>query len=175
MTGASFTSAATAEKLPVARVPPLLGLSQLDRPFDYLVPRVLAGEAIVGCHVRIHFHGQLVNVLVLEYYAAPTHDGKLSHLKDVISSEIVYPSQLRRLMDSPAEYYGTTRSNIIRSTIPVRYAWTEHIRRENMPSTWGELGKFATEDPDLSAWSNYILGESFVDSVRKGVPARTVW
>ena len=103
MTDAPFAPAAAAEKLPVARVLPLLGLPQLDRPFDYLVPRALAEEAVVGCRVRIRFHGQLVNALVLERCATPTHDGKLSYLKDVISTEVVYPPQLRRVVESLAE------------------------------------------------------------------------
>lgn len=175
MTDAPFAPAAAAEKLPVARVLPLLGLPQLDRPFDYLVPRALAEEAVVGCRVRIRFHGQLVNALVLERCATPTHDGKLSYLKDVISSEVVYPPQLRRLVDSLAEYYGATRSNIIRSAIPTRHARAERARKENTPPTWEELGKLAIEDPDLSAWGNYVFGESFVNSVRKGAPARAAW
>src|SRR5699024_5948092 len=139
MTDAPFAPAAAAEKLPVARVLPLLGLPQLDRPFDYLVPRALAKEAVVGCRVRIRFHGQLVDALVLERCATPTHDGKLSYLKDVISSEVVYPPQLRRLVDSLAEYYGATRSNIIRSAIPSRHARAERARKENTPPTWEEL------------------------------------
>lgn len=175
MTDAPFAPAAAAEKLPVARVLPLLGLPQLDRPFDYLVPHALADDAVVGCRVRVRFHGQLVNALVLERRATPTHDGKLSYLKDVISSEVVYPPQLRRLVDSLAEYYGATRSNIIRAAIPTRHARAERARKEKTPTTWEELGKLATEDPNLSAWRKYVFGESFVDSVRKGAPARAAW
>lgn len=175
MTETPFAPAAAAETLPVARVLPLLGLPQLDRPFDYLVPKALGDDAVVGCRVRIRFHGQLVNALVLERSATPAHEGKLSYLKDVISPEVVYPPQLRKLVDSLAEYYGATRSNIIRSAIPTRHARAERARNAKTPPTWEELGKLATEDPDLSGWQRYVFSGSFVDSLRAGAPARAAW
>lgn len=175
MTDAPFAPAAAAQPLPVARVLPLLGLPQLDRPFDYLVPKALGEKVSVGCRVRIRFHGQLVDALVLDRCATPAHDGTLSYLKDVISSEVVYPPQLRQLVDSLAEYYGATRSNIIRAAIPSRHARAERTRRENPPPTWEELGKLATENPDLSAWQRYVFGRSLVDAILSGTPARAAW
>src|SRR5689334_5692173 len=50
-----------AAELPVARVAVDMSLPHLDRPFDYLVPQELAGEAVPGCRVRVRFAGQLVD------------------------------------------------------------------------------------------------------------------
>lgn len=166
---------AAAETQPVARVLPLLGLPQLDRPFDYLVPRALSDDAKVGCRVRIRFHGQLVNGLILERTDTPAHEGKLSYLKDVISPEVVYPAQMRRLVDSLAEYYGATRSDIIRAAIPSRHARAERIRNEKLSPSWEELGKLAVDDVDLSAWQRYVFGASYVDAVVAGTPSRAAW
>ncbi len=166
---------AAAKTRPVARVLPLLGLPQLDRPFDYLVPAALSDDAKVGCRVRIRFHGQLVNGLILERTDTPAHEGKLSYLKDVISPEVVYPPQLRRLVDSLAEYYGATRSDIIRAAIPSRHARAERARNAKDAPTWEELGNLATEDVDLSPWSRYTFGASFAQAVTRGTPSRAAW
>lgn len=165
-----------AETAPVARVLPLLGLPQLDRLFDYLVPSELADDAKPGVRVRIRFHGQLVNGLIIERVDEPEHEGKLAYLKDVISPEIVYPERLRRLVDSLAQYYGGCRSDIIRSAIPSRHARAERNRNaQGERPSWEELGALPTEDPDLGTWERYAFGTSFVNALRSGTPARAAW
>ena len=52
--------------LPVARVCVDVPLAHLDRPFDYLVPAELDGQAQPGVRVRVRFAGQLVDGFVLE-------------------------------------------------------------------------------------------------------------
>lgn len=46
---------------PVVRVLPLLGVSHLDRPFDYLVTEEESEAAQPGVRVRIRFNGRLVD------------------------------------------------------------------------------------------------------------------
>lgn len=167
--------AAAAAEYPVARVLPLLGLPQLDRPFDYYVPKSQAEAAQVGVRVRIRFHGQLVNGIILERRQAPAHDGPLSFLKDVISPEVVYPKQLRQLVESLAQYYGATRSDIIRAAIPSRHARAERARSANSEVSWEDLGTLATVEPDLDGWQRYAFGASFISSVLSGAPARAAW
>ena len=89
-----------AARFPVARVLPLLGLPQLDRPFDYLVTEGESDAAQPGVRVRIRFAGRLVDAIVLERTAASSHEGSLRFIERVISPEQVAPEQLRSLIDA---------------------------------------------------------------------------
>lgn len=155
---------------PVVRVLPLLGLAHLDRAFDYLVSEKQSAEAVPGVRVRIRFAGRLVDALVLARSAESEHDGKLRFIERVVSPEVVYPERMRELVDALADRYAGTRSDIIRSAIPAR-----HVKAEatDTSTPWDELG--TTEEPDLSGWSAYTHGESFVDAVVGGTVARAAW
>lgn len=159
-----------AAKLPVVRVLPLLGLPHLDRPFDYLVTEENSAAAQPGVRVRIRFAGRLADALVLERVATSDHEGKIRFIERVISPEVVYPEQIRSLVDNLADRYAAVRSDILRTAIPPR-----HVKAEQTDTTspWEEQGE-ATE-PDLSAWSAYEYGESFVDAVVTGTLARAAW
>lgn len=160
---------------PVARVLPLLGLPQLDRPFDYSVPAAMDAAAQPGTRVRIRFSGKLVNGIILERAAAAEHEGALTPLKDVVSPEVVYPPQLAALVDSLAELYAGVRSDIIRSAVPSRHARAEKARGEGPGPTWEELGRLELDDADLAAWDAYAFGGSFTSAVRSGAAARAAW
>ena len=155
---------------PIARVLPLLGLPHLDRGFDYLVTESQSDDAQPGVKVRIRFGGRLVDALVLERLAQSDHDGKLRFIERVVSPEVVYPDRMRDLVDALANRYAGTRSDIIRSAIPAR-----HVKAEatDTSTPWRDLGK--VEEPDLSGWSAYAHGESFVDAVVAGTVARAAW
>lgn len=163
-----------ATDLPIARVLPLLGLPHLDRPFDYLVTEDDSSIAQPGVRVRIRFAGRLVDAIVLERVANTDHEGKLRFIERVISPEVVYPGQIRRLVDALADRYAGVRSDIIRTALPAR-----HVKAEATDTTtpWEELG--AVSEPDLSPWSTYDYGESFVDAVLDslddGPLARAAW
>lgn len=158
---------------PVARVLPLLGLPQLDKTFDYLVPEKMDADAQPGVRVRIRFAGRLVDGIVIARSAETDHPGNLAYLKSVISPEVVYPPQLGVLVDSLAELYGGVRSDIIRSAVPGRHARVEKGRGE--APAWRELGPLELSDVPLDNWSTYAWGESFVAAVRSGAPARAAW
>lgn len=156
--------------MPVARVLPLLGIAHLDRPFDYLVPSTLDEEAQPGVKVRIRFSGRLVDGILLERTDTQDHSGTLRYLDRVISPWVVYPERTARLVEALADRYGGIRSEIIRDAIPSRHASAEDA---DISTPWEELG--SVSEPDLSSWSSYRFGPSFVDAVLAGSPARAAW
>ncbi|MDO5031521.1 primosomal protein N' [Corynebacterium sp.] len=155
---------------PVARVLPLLGVAHLDRGFDYLVDEADSEAAQPGVRVRIRFNGRLVDALVLNRLSESEYGGNLRYVERVISPYAVYTPAMSRLVESLAARYGGVRSDIIRSAIPPRHAQAEE---SDLSTPWEELGE-ATE-PDLSGWSAYQYGESFVDSILEGRLARAAW
>lgn len=159
-----------AAELPVVRVLPLLGLPHLDRPFDYLVTEEDSAAAQPGVRVRIRFAGRLADALVLERVAISEHEGKIRFIERVISSEVVYPEQIRSLVDNLADRYAAVRSDILRTAIPPR-----HVKAEQTDTTSPWEGQGEAKEPDLSAWSAYEYGESFVDAVVTGTLARAAW
>lgn len=164
------TTRVPASSKPVARVLPLLGLAHLDRSFDYLVADDQAADASPGVRVRIRFGGRLVDAILLERVARSEHEGNLRYLERVISPEVVYPDSTARLVESLAGRYAGVRSDIIRSAVPARHARAEET---NTDTPWEKLGP--TSEPDLSSWSAYTHGESFVDAVLSGTTARAAW
>ncbi|RNE49215.1 primosomal protein N' [Corynebacterium alimapuense] len=155
---------------PVARVLPLLGLPHLDRPFDYLIDAEQDEYAASGVRVRIRFSGRLVDAVILERTERSSHDGNLKYLERVISPDVVYPESTARLIDALAARYGGTRSDIIRAAVPSRHAKAEESATD---TPWEKLGPVT--EPDLSGWSAYQFGESFVDAVVGGASARAAW
>lgn len=83
-----------AQQLPIARVLPLLGLSHLDREFDYRVTEAQADDAQVGTRVRVRFGGKLVDGIVTKRVDASDYKGSLQWLKSVYSPEVVLPQRL---------------------------------------------------------------------------------
>lgn len=155
---------------PVARVLPLLGLAHLDRIFDYRVSADDDEAAQPGVRVRIRFAGRLVDAILLERAAESAHEGSLRYLERVISPEIVYPPRTAALVDALCDRYAGIRSDLIRSAIPSRHARAEE---SDTSTPWAELGE--VQEPDLSSWSAYQHGESFVDAVLAGRTARAAW
>ena len=76
---------------PVARVLPLLGLSVIDRYFDYRIDTKLSDAAQPGVRVRVRFHNRMVDGILLDRVAESEFGGELSWLDRVVSPEIVYP------------------------------------------------------------------------------------
>ena len=155
---------------PVARVLPLLGVSHLDRAFDYLIDEEDSAAAQPGVRVRIRFNGRLVDAILLSRVSDSDFDGSLRFIDRVISPFAVYTPVMSSLVESLAARYGGVRSDIIRTAIPARHAKAEEA---DLNTPWEELG--ATEHPDLSTWTNYVHGQSFVDSVLAGHIARAAW
>ncbi|MGV0358327.1 primosomal protein N' [Corynebacterium mastitidis] len=164
------SSRVPAAEWPVARVLPLLGLAHLDRLFDYQVSQEQSEQARPGVRVRIRFAGRLVDAMLVERAEATEHPGRLRYLERVISPEVVYPERTRRLVDALCARYAGTRSDLIRAAVPARHAGVEAADTE---TPWEELGQAG--EPDLSPWSAYQHGESFVDAVLDRRRARVAW
>lgn len=159
-----------ASTLPVARVLPLLGIAHLDRPFDYLVDSSQDSSVQRGVRVRIRFAGRLADAIVLDRVATSEHGDKLKYLEKVISPEVVLPDFMSTLISSLANRYAGVTSDLIRLAIPPRHAQAE---ASAVDTPWEELG--SAQEPDLSIWSGYAHGQSFVDAVLAGSTARAVW
>ncbi|GAB3591280.1 Primosomal protein N' [Corynebacterium faecale] len=159
-----------APEVSVARVLPLLGLPHLDRLFDYRVTADQHADAQPGVRVRIRFGGRLVDAILIERTSHTDHKGELAWLDRVISPVVVYPEQTSRLIEALTDRYGGVRSDLIRSAIPNRHAGAED---SDTATSWEDLG--VASEPDLSSWSAYQFGQSFVDAVLAGTTARAAW
>jgi primosomal protein N' (replication factor Y) len=111
-----------AAELPVARVAVDISLPHLDRPFDYLVPDLMAESAVAGCQVRVRFAGQLTGGFLLERRAGTDHQGKLGYLERVVSPEPVLTPEIAGLARAVADRYGGTLADVLRLAIPPRHA-----------------------------------------------------
>ncbi|ALC06005.1 Putative primosomal protein N' [Corynebacterium deserti GIMN1.010] len=154
----------------VARVLPLLGLPHLDRLFDYRISEDQHDDVQPGVRVRVRFGGRLVDAIVIDRTSQTTHEGSLAYVDRVISPVVVYPTRTAKLIENLADRYGGVRSDLIRSAIPARHAGAED---SNLEASWESLG--TVTEPDLSSWSAYLHGQSFVDAVLSGATARAAW
>jgi primosomal protein N' (replication factor Y) (superfamily II helicase) len=87
-----------AEARLVASVVPLVSAWRLDRAFDYLVPKELAGRAVVGSLVRVPLGARRVRGVVLEL-ATKKPDRVLQNLAAVVLDEPVAPPHTAELME----------------------------------------------------------------------------
>lgn len=159
-----------APRLSVAKVMPLLGVSHLDRVFEYRVSEALDAEAQPGVRVRVRFSGRLVDALLLDRTSTATFDGELAWLDRVISPVPVYTESTRALVEALTVRYAGVTSDLIRNVIPARHARAE---AQGLPEPWDRLGTVA--EPDLSEWMKYEHGQEFVDAVLAGQTARVAW
>ncbi|MFW0784949.1 primosomal protein N' [Gordonia sp. CPCC 206044] len=145
----------------------MLGLTHLDRPFDYLVDTDQDADAKPGVRVRVRFAGRLVDGFLLERVAESDHPGKLGWLDRVVSAEPVLEPELAVLCRSVADRYAGTMSDVIRLAVPPRHARTEK-------ETPRERSETPVTAPNTSGWHDYPAASSFLASMQSGHP-RAVW
>ncbi|AZA11502.1 primosomal protein N' [Corynebacterium gerontici] len=155
---------------PVAHVLPLLGISHLDRAFEYLITAEQHHEAKPGVRLRVKFSGRLVDAILLHRSDHQQHQGKLAWVERVISPEVVYPKRTRELVESLTVRYAGVTSDLIRLVVPPRHAKAEE---SDTHASWESIGEVA--EPDLAGWLSFRHGQSFVDAVLRGAPARAAW
>lgn len=153
---------------PIARVLPMLGLTHLDRPFDYLVDATQDDAAAPGVRVRVRFAGRIVDGFVLERAPASDHPGTLAWLDRVVSPEQVLPERLAVLCRAVADRYAGTMSDVIRLAVPPRHARTEAEAVSILPLP-------DVETPELVAWQRYSGFDGFRGAVDSGAAPRAVW
>lgn len=147
----------------------MLGLSHLDRPFDYLVDTDLDEIAQPGVRVRVRFAGRLVDGYLLERRDDTDHDGALAWLDRVVSAERVLTEEIAAVCRAVADRYAGTMSDVLRMAVPPR-----HGRTETEPVVHAAVA--APAEPDLSAWrETYEAGSAFVDALAAGSAPRAVF
>ncbi|GLZ03551.1 putative primosomal protein N' [Actinomadura sp. NBRC 104412] len=158
-----------AARLPVARVAVDVSLAHLDRPFDYHVPAAMDETVVPGCRVRVRFAGQLVDGFVLDRVAESAHEGRLSFLERVTSSEPVLSPEIAALAREVADRYAGTFADVLRLAVPPR-----HARVEAEP----DEGPWSQEPPEVGGpgpWAAYPAGRSFLRALEEGRAPRAVW
>ncbi|WLP92942.1 primosomal protein N' [Gordonia sp. NB41Y] len=144
----------------------MLGLTHLDRPFDYLVDAEQDESAVPGVRVRVRFSGRLVDGFLLDRVDHSDHKGRLGWLDRVVSAEPVLSTELAGVCRAVADRYAGTMSDVLRLAVPPRHARTE---AQPTPEPTTDIVV-----PDRSAWQRYRAGASFLESLTSGHP-RAVW
>ncbi len=152
---------------PVARVCVDVSLAHLDRPFDYLVPARLDGAAVPGCRVRVSFAGQLRSGFLLERTATSAHEGPLTPLRRVVSSEPVLTGEIAGLARAVADRYAGTMSDVLRLAVPPRHARVESEAAGSPPAP--------PAAPEPGRWGAYPGGPAFLAELAGGNAPRAVW
>jgi len=156
-------------KLPIARVAVDVSLSHLDRTFDYAITAEQDEEAVPGARVRVRFAGRLRDGFLLDRVQKSDHEGDLTPLHKIISTEPVLTIEIAQLIRKVADHYAGTFADVMRLAVPPRHAASEQAARRtaivNLP------------DIDLSSGSlpEYPAGRRYLDVLREGGHPRAAW
>jgi primosomal protein N' (replication factor Y) len=155
---------------PVAKVLVDVPLAHLDRPFDYLVPEKLAGDAVPGARVKVRFAGQDVDGFVIARTSESEHSGRLAPLRRVVSPEPVLAPEIVTLAGVVAERYAGSRVDVLRLAVPPRHATTE--RQDSVPRD-----EPVTADPAAAAkaWAGHEPAAAYLAHLAAGGSPRAVW
>ncbi|HJV14403.1 MAG TPA: primosomal protein N' [Propionibacteriaceae bacterium] len=155
-------------ELPVARVAVDIPLSHLDRPFDYAVTAEQDSDAVPGARVRVRFAGRLRDGFILERVAVGDHDGALTPLYKIISSEPVLAGDIARLIRKVADHYAGTFADVMRLAVPPRHSATEQAPRV-------ATRRPPPDDHPEGPLLDYPTGAEFLAALRAGRSPRAVW
>jgi primosomal protein N' (replication factor Y) (superfamily II helicase) len=162
-----------AEVDPVAQVVVDVPLAHLDRPFEYLVPEGMSGDARPGVRVKVRFGGQDVDGYVVARRAAAEHAGRLSPIRRVVSPEVVLDGDLLALCRAVADRWGGSLVDVLRLAVPPRHAAAEQQPPEQQPAEQAQAHPATATDPD--AWLDYPAGRAFLDRLAAGDAVRAAW
>lgn len=115
--------------LPVARVLIDSPLPQLDRLFDYAIPREFDALAQPGVRVKVPLRsaGRVVEGFLVERAVAEEGGRPLSEIEDVVSSVPVLTPDLYRLVRRVADRAAGSAADILRLAIPKRMVRAEKV------------------------------------------------
>ncbi len=151
----------------MARVLLDVGLSHLDRSFDYAVSAAQHEDAVPGARVRVRFAGRQRDGFLLDRRARSEHDGELTWLGKVVSSEPVLTAEVARLVRRVADHYAGIFSDVVRLAVPPRHAATE--KAASLP------GPLELPPVPGHALESYPTGPEFVAALRRGDSPRAAW
>ncbi|MGJ3509718.1 primosomal protein N' [Enemella sp. A6] len=154
----------------IARVAVDVPLPHLDRLFDYRLTDEQAEVARVGCRVRVRFSGRLVDGYILDLPTDSDHQGSLSGIHAVVSSESVLTAEVAHLVRAVADHYAGTFADVVRLAVPPRHAKTEKATPALRPPV--DLTAAAAHPNPLSA---YPTGEGLLQALAEGGVPRAAW
>ena len=155
-------------ELPVARVAVDIPLSHLDRPFDYAVTAEQDADAVPGSRVRVRFAGRLRDGFILERVATADHEGVLTPLHKIVSSEPVLTSEIAGLIRKVADHYAGTFADVMRLAVPPRHAATERAERARTDHS-------LLHDHPAGPLLDYPAGAGFLAALRDKRSPRALW
>jgi primosomal protein N' (replication factor Y) (superfamily II helicase) len=143
-------------------------LSHLDRPFDYAVTAEQDAAAVPGARVRVRFAGRLRDGFILERVAVGDHEGALTPIHKIISSEPVLTADIARLIRKVADHYAGTFADVMRLAVPPRHAATEQAKQATT--------RYAPpNDHPAEPLAAYPTGSEFLAALRAGRSPRALW
>ncbi len=155
---------------PIARVRVDLGVTHLDRDFDYLVPDEWRETAVPGARVRVRFSGRLRDAYVIDRVHEADVDSPKSIERVIDAVPPLSPETLSLIQDVANRYVGTFW-DVARGAVPTRHARAESsvLRKvaesDAAPAPVTSLVQHPAADP---AWRHYRWPET-------ASPARVVW
>jgi primosomal protein N' (replication factor Y) (superfamily II helicase) len=156
-------------KLPIASVAVDVSLSHLDRPFDYAVTAEQDEEAVPGARVRVRFAGRLRDGFVLDRAEKSDHEGDLTPLHKIISTEPVLTPEIAQLIRKVADHYAGTFADVMRLAIPPRHAATEQATRNST------IAQLPDVDHCPGPLPGYPTGRRYLEVLRHGGHPRAAW
>jgi primosomal protein N' (replication factor Y) len=145
-----------------------VSLAHLDRLFDYSVTQPQSAEATPGVRVRVRFAGSLVDGYLVERCSSTDHEGRLSALSAVVSSEPVLTPDVLQLCRAVADRYAGTLADVLRLAVPPRHASVEREPVDAVQATLPAAG-------ESRAWSRYRRGPSLLRALTEGRAPRAAW
>ena len=154
---------------PVAAVVVETPLAHLDPVFEYAVPDELDGDAVPGARVRVRFSGRELDGFVVERRERPTHEGRLTPLRRVVSPEPVLTPEVLSLCRAVADRYAGTLSDVLRLAVPKRHAAAEKALALECPA------QEPPSVPEPGAWAAYPAGPAWLRRVAAGEGPAAAW
>ena len=153
---------------PVARVQLDSPVPHLDRPFDYLVPAVMAEAARPGVRVRVRLGGQDLTGFLIERTTTSDHPGPLTPLRAVVGAEVVLTPEVLALARAVADRWAGTVADVLRLAVPPRHQATEL-------EAWPAAGPRTHAEPDPAPWDPFTGGAALLRRLTAGEAPRAVW
>ena len=93
----------------------------LDKPFTYIVPEELAGQAVPGARVRVPFGSRHVSAFIVSLPDTCAYDPeKMKSIEKVLTGEDTADARLIRLADWMSRTYGGLMSQALKTVLPTK-------------------------------------------------------